>query len=270
MTRQKIVAANFKMNLDHLESIFYVQKLAWLLSDATHDYSAVEVLLLAPFTDLRSIQTLIEADKLPIQYGAQDVSIHRSGSYTGEISARQLAKLGCSYALAGHTERRKFHNEDDEAMLKKATRALEEGIKPILCIGEEDEEPRAEPDFEFLFNQLEPIVKKINSIGKAEVVPFLDNVMIAYEPRWAVSNGHTCSSEFLHKVMAGIRKRIAEEIGEEAAYKIHLLYGGSVNVQNVAEIICHEEVDGVLVGKASLDPENFSKLIRVVSKTVKN
>lgn len=254
------------MNLDHLEATFYVQKLAWLLNDSNHDYTQTEVVLLVPFTDLRSVQILVEADKLPIEYGAQDVSVHRTGSYTGEISAKQLAKLGSDYVLVAHTERRKYFGENDEIMLKKSTRALEEGIKPILCIGEENEEPLDEPDFDFLFNQLEPIVKKINSIGKSEVVPFLENVMIAYEPRWAVSNGHTCSPEFLGKVMKGIRSKIVAEIGEEAAYKIRLLYGGSVNLNTVANIVADDEVDGVLVGKASLDPDNFAKIVRVVGK----
>ncbi|GHT81615.1 triosephosphate isomerase [Actinomycetota bacterium] len=256
------------MNKDHLESIFYTQKLAWLLGDANHDYSKVRVVILAPFTDLRSLQTLIQADKLALEYGAQDLSIHRTGSYTGEVSAKMLSKLGCQYVLAGHTERRKFFGENDEIMLKKATRALEENVKPILCIGELDEEAREHPDFDFLYAQLEPIVKKINSIGKSEVIPFLENVMIAYEPRWAVSNGQTCTPEFLQEVMKGLRERMVEELGEEAAYKIKLLYGGSVNLNTVAPIILQDEVDGILVGKASLNVEDFTKIIRVVSKTI--
>jgi triosephosphate isomerase len=260
------VVANFKMNLDHLESVFYTQKLAWLLADANHDYSKVGVVLLAPFTDLRSIQTLVQADKMELEYGAQDVSTHRSGSYTGEISAKQLAKLGVTYCLASHTERRKFFAENDEIMLKKATRALEEGIKPILCIGETSEEELPVPDFDFLFGQLDPIVRKINSIGKDEVIPFLENTMIAYEPRWAVSNGLTCTHEFIGRVMSGIRKKMNAEIGEDAASKVHLLYGGSVNLNTVGQIVAQDNVDGVLVGKASLNPEDFSKIVRVVSK----
>jgi triosephosphate isomerase len=257
------------MNLDHLEATYYVQKLAWLLDDAGHNYSKVEVLTLVPFTDLRSVQILVQSDKLAITYGSQDVSAHRSGAYTGEISAKQLAKLGCSYALTSHTERRKYHNEDDDVMLKKATRALEEGLKPILCIGELNEEPLEHPDLEFLYSQLDPIVKKINSIGKKEVIPFLENVVIAYEPRWSVSNGNTVSPAFLQEAMKGIREHMTEEIGEEAAYKVRLVYGGSVNINNVASIISQDEVDGVLIGKAALDPEDFSKIIRVVNTVVK-
>lgn len=267
--RPKIVVANFKMNLNHLEATFYVQKLAWLLADSGHDYSKVQVVLLAPFTDLRSVQTLVQADKLALQYGAQDVSTYREGAYTGEISAKMLAKLGATYALTAHTERRKYHLENDDIMLKKATRALEEGIKPILCIGEENEEPLERPDFLHLFRQLEPIVAKINSVGKADVIPFLENVIIAYEPRWAVSNGHTCSPEFIQEVMLGIRRKMTEEIGEDAAYKVRLVYGGSVDLKAVSSVITQDEVDGVLVGKAALDAENFSKIIRVINKAIR-
>jgi triosephosphate isomerase len=268
--RQKLIAANFKMNLDHLETTHYVQKLVWLLADAYHDYTLTKVLLLAPFTALRSIQTLVQADNMPILYGSQDISSHRNGAYTGEISGAQLKKLGVSYSLIAHTERRKYHNEDNDVMIRKATRALEADIKPIICIGEDVENELEHPDFDLLNAQLDPVVAKINSVGKKDVIPFLENVVIAYEPRWSVSNGNTCSPEFLQEAMSGIRKRIIDEIGEEAAYKIALVYGGSVTLNSVAELITQTEVDGVLIGKAALDPENFAKIIRVVSKVVKN
>jgi triosephosphate isomerase len=179
-----------------------------------------------------------------------------------------LAKLGVSYSLIGHTERRKYHHEADELILKKATRVLEAGIKPIICIGEEDEEVREHPDFEFLFKQLNPIVQKINSIGKDEVIPFLENVVIAYEPRWSVSNGKTCEPSFLQEALAGIRAHITEELGEVAASKISLVYGGSVNLNSVADLIKEDDVDGLLIGKAALDPESFAKILRLVSKVV--
>lgn len=266
--RRKLVAANFKMNFDHLETVLYVQKLSWLLSDNRHNFGDVEVVLLPSFTNLRSTQVLVQADKLELSYGSQNVSSYKSGSYTGEISAKQLSKLGCDYAIVAHTERRNLFNEDDDLMMLKATRCLEEGIKPILCIGELDEEPRTEPDFEFLRLQLTPIIERINQIGKKDVIPFLENVVIAYEPRWAVSNGKTCSSQYIANVMTGLREQISSEIGEEAAYKIRLVYGGSVNLNTVAQIVEHNEVDGVLVGKSALDPENFAKIVRVVNKLV--
>jgi triosephosphate isomerase len=266
--RSKIVVANFKMNLNHLEMTHYVQKLSWLLDDASHDYAKVEVLLLPSFTNLRSVQLLIQSDKLQLEYGAQDVSSHRTGAHTGEVCAKQLATLGCKYVLTGHTERRKHHGEDDELMMLKATRALEENIKPILCIGELDEEPRETPDFDWLFTQLTPIIQRINKIGKADVIPFLERVVIAYEPRWAVSNGHTCSPEFLQQAMSGLRQKIIAEIGEEAAYGLRLVYGGSVTVNTVGPIVSQNEVDGVLIGKAALEPETFSKIVRVVAKIV--
>jgi triosephosphate isomerase len=258
------------MNFDHLEMTHYLQKLAWLLYDANHDYTKVQVLLLAPFTALRSIQTLVTADSLPIMYGSQDVSSYRSGAYTGEISAAQLAKLGVSYSLIGHTERRKYHNEDDDLVLKKATRALEVSIKPIICIGEEDEEVREHPDFDFLFRQLNPIVQKINKVGKDDVIPFLENVVIAYEPHWSVSNGKTCTPSFLQDALAGIRAHITEELGEVAANKISLVYGGSVNLNSVAGLITEPDIDGLLIGKAALDPESFAKILRLVSKVVES
>jgi triosephosphate isomerase len=257
------------MNFDHLEATHYVQKLSWLLADANHNYSAVQPILLAPFTDLRSIQVVVQGDKLPLLYGAQDVSSYRHGAYTGEISSKQLAKLGCSYVLTSHTERRLYYGENDEVMLKKATRALEDGIKPILCIGEEDEVEREAPDFDHLFGQLEPIVQKINSVGKDNVLPFLENVVIAYEPRWAVGGtgkGGTCSPEFIEQVMSGLRAKISSELGVDAAENVYLVYGGSVSINSVADIVVQENVDGVLVGRASLDPEEFSKIIRVISK----
>jgi triosephosphate isomerase len=269
-SRPKLIAVNFKMNFDHLEMTHYVQKLAWLLYDANHDYTKVQVLLLAPFTTLRSIQTLVNADSLAVLYGSQDVSSYRAGAYTGEISATQLAKLGVSYSLIGHTERRKYHGEEDELVLKKATRALEAGIKPIICIGEEDEEARQQPDFEFLFRQLAPIVQKINKVGKDDVLPFLENVVIAYEPRWSVSNGKTCSPAFLQEALSGIRAHIAEELGEDAANKIALVYGGSVNLGSVTDLIAENDVDGLLIGKAALEAESFAKILRLVSKVVGN
>jgi triosephosphate isomerase len=255
------------MNLDHLETIFYVQKLAWLLADSNHNYSEVEVILLPSFTNLRSMQTLVQADKLQLGYGAQNISSYKNGSYTGEISGKQLAKLGVEYSLIAHTERRNLFDENDDLMMLKATRALENNIKPILCIGELDEEPRNEPDFEFLYQQLQPIVKRIESVGKKDVIPFLEKVVIAYEPRWAVSNGKTCTPEYIQKVMSGLRGKIIETIGEEAAYKIRLVYGGSVTLNSIASIIAQSEVDGVLIGKAALDVEQFAKIVRVVNKS---
>jgi triosephosphate isomerase len=267
--RQKLIAVNFKMNLDHLEMTRYVQKLHWLLQDANHDYGSVQVVLLAPFTDLRSMQVLIQSDKMPLLYGAQDISMHDEGPYTGEISGKQLKKLGCSYTLVTHTERRNYHFEDDVVMMRKATKALKNGIKPIICLGEQDEEPRTEPNFEFLYSQLQPVIDKINSIGKKDVIPFLENVVIAYEPRWAVSNGHNCAPNFTNEVFTGLRKKIIEEIGEEMAYKVRLVYGGSVNLQNIGDYVIQDEIDGVLIGKAALDVENFAKMVRVTSKVIK-
>lgn len=253
-TRIPLMAGNWKMNLNHLEAVSLVQGLAFALKDAKHDYSQVEVLVVPPFTDIRSVQTLVDGDDLEIKYGAQDISIHAEGAYTGEISAGMLTKLGCTYVVVGHSERREYHNESDELVGKKSTVCLENGLTPILCCGEGLDIRKAGTHVEYVVGQ----IKAALAGWKAEDVA---KIVIAYEPIWAIGTGEVATPADAQEVCAAIRAYLREDFGDEAA-NIRILYGGSVKSSNVAEIMAGEDVDGALVGGASLKAEEFSKIVR--------
>ena len=259
--RTPLMAGNWKMNLDHLQATHTLQKLAWTLKDAKHDFAAVEVAVIPPFTDLRSVQTLVDADKLEIVYGAQDVSAHESGAYTGEISPVFLAKLGCTYALVGHSERRQHHGESDELVNAKITSAFGHGLVPILCIGEELETRRASAHVEHTLRQLDGALSGLTAEQVATLV-------IAYEPVWAIGTGETATPEDAQEMAAAIRARLVELYDQATADATRILYGGSVKSSNVAAIMAKEDVDGALVGGASLDPEEFAKIARYQSHAV--
>ncbi|MEU6095622.1 triose-phosphate isomerase [Streptomyces sp. NPDC047079] len=252
-TRTPLMAGNWKMNLNHLEAIAHVQKLAFALSDKDHE--AVEVAVLPPFTDLRSVQTLVDGDKLKIKYGAQDVSAHDSGAYTGEISGSMLAKLKCTYAVIGHSERRQYHCETDELVNAKAKAAFRHGLTPILCVGEELEVREAGDHVGHTLAQVEGGLKDI----PAEQV---ESIVIAYEPVWAIGTGKVCGADDAQEVCAAIRGKIAELYSQDVADKVRVQYGGSVKSGNVAEIMAKPDIDGALVGGASLDVDEFVKIVR--------
>ncbi len=255
MARTPLIAGNWKLNLDHLEATHTVQKLAWLLRDAKHDFSAVEAAVMASFTSLRSVQTLVEADKLEIGYGAQDISEHASGAYTGEVSGSQLAKLGCRYVVVGHSERREYHAESDAVVAAKAKAAFDNGIVPIVCVGEGLEIRKAGQQVEYTLAQVEGSLAGIDADKAAQVV-------IAYEPVWAIGTGEVATPADAQEVCGAIRTKLAELYDDEVAQAVRVLYGGSVKSSNIASIMAESDVDGALVGGASLDPEEFAKIVR--------
>ena len=198
------MAGNWKMNLNHQEAVVLVQKLAWTLSDKKHDYAKVEVAVVPPFTDLRSVQTLVDGDRLQIRYGAQDVSVHDDGAYTGEISAAMLAKLGCSYAVVGHSERREHHGEDDALVNAKAHKALAAGITPIVCVGE-GLEVRQEG------RQVEHTLAQVDGSLAGFTAEQVAGLVVAYEPVWAIGTGEVATPEDAQEVCAAIRARVARD-----------------------------------------------------------
>ncbi|MGW2251352.1 triose-phosphate isomerase [Kitasatospora sp. NPDC001660] len=257
--RLPLMAGNWKMNLNHLEAIQHTQKLAFTLNDK--DYEAVEVAVLTPFTDLRSVQTLVETDKLKIKYGSQDISQHDSGAYTGEVSGPMLAKLRCTYAVIGHSERRQYHAETDEIVNAKVKAAYRAGITPILCIGEPLEIRKAGTHVEYTLAQLD---------GGLEDVPAeqAETVVIAYEPVWAIGTGEVATPEDAQEVCAAIRKRIAELYDGALADKVRVLYGGSVKSSSAAGLMAKPDIDGGLIGGASLDAAEFAKIVRYREQAV--
>ncbi|MET7285140.1 triose-phosphate isomerase [Streptomyces sp. NPDC005573] len=252
-TRTPLMAGNWKMNLNHLEAIAHVQKLAFALADK--DYDAVEVAVLPPFTDLRSVQTLVDGDKLKIKYGAQDISRHDSGAYTGEISGPMLAKLKCTFVVIGHSERRQYHDETDDVVNAKVKAAVKHGLTPILCVGEELDVREAGNHVAHTLGQLEGGLKDVPA-EQAETM------VIAYEPVWAIGTGKVCGTEDAQEVCAAVRDKIAELYSQDVADKVRIQYGGSVKAGNVAEIMAQPDIDGALVGGASLDTDEFVKIVR--------
>ncbi len=257
-TRTPLMAGNWKMNLDHHQATHTVQKLAWTLQDAKHDYAAVEVAVLPPFTSLRSVQTLVDADKLELKYGAQDVSAHAEGAYTGEISASMLAKLGVSYVAIGHSERRQYHGETDALVNEKIVAAVGQGIAPILCVGEGLDVRKAGEQIAYTLAQVEGALAGIPA-------PQLATLVIAYEPVWAIGTGEVATPEDAQEVCGAIRGALGDLYDADLANATRVLYGGSVKSSNVAAIMAQPDVDGALVGGASLDPEEFAKIARYQS-----
>jgi triosephosphate isomerase (TIM) len=253
--RVPLMAGNWKMNLNHQEAVVLVQKLAWTLSDKKHDYRKVEVVVLPPFTDLRSVQTLVDGDRLEIRYGAQDLSTHDEGAYTGDISSGMLAKLGCSYVVVGHSERREHHAETDEVVNAKATKAIGADITPIVCIGEGLEQRQEGRHVEHTLGQLDGSLAGLTAEQVADLV-------VAYEPVWAIGTGEVATPDDAQEVCSAIRARIAEAWSEDAAAAVRILYGGSVKAANVAGIMEKADVDGCLVGGASLQADEFGGICR--------
>jgi triosephosphate isomerase len=251
--RLPLIAGNWKMNNNHLEAIALVQKLAFALNDK--DYDKAEVVVLPPFTDLRSVQTLVDGDKLKIVYGAQDISAHEKGAYTGEVSGSMLAKLDCSYVLVGHSERREYHREDDALVNTKVKAAFANGIVPILCVGEGLEVRKAGQQVGHVLAQLDGALKEVPA-EQAE------RIVVAYEPVWAIGTGEVATPEDAQEVCSAIRARLAELYSPEVAGAVRVLYGGSVKGDNAPGIMAKDDVDGALVGGACLKADEFVKIIR--------
>ena len=248
------MAGNWKMNLNHVEAAGVVQRLAWSLKDAKYEAEQAEAAVIVPFTDIRTVQTLVEGDKLPLAYGAQDVSVHASGAYTGEISADMLAKLKCAYVVVGHSERRDYHAESDELINEKAKVVLAAGMTPIICVGEKLDVRKAGEQVPFVLAQVDKVLADLT----AEQV---GSLVIAYEPVWAIGTGEVATPEDAQEVCGAIRGRVAELVGQEAADKVRIQYGGSDKAANIVDVMAQADVDGALVGGASLDPEEFAKIV---------
>ncbi len=247
------MAGNWKMNLNHLEAIALVQKLSFSLNDKDHD--AVECVVVPPFVDLRSVQTLVDGDKLRIRYGAQDLSPHDSGAHTGDISGAMLAKLSCTYVLVGHSERREHHAESDAMVRAKVLAAGRHGLVPILCVGEGLEVRQAGSQVEHCVAQLMAAL-----VDVPEAV--LSTLVVAYEPIWAIGTGEVATPEDAQEVCAALRAALADLPAGAPAEQTRILYGGSVTSSNVAAIMAQPDVDGALVGGASLEAAEFAAIVR--------
>ncbi|MFM8599291.1 MAG: triose-phosphate isomerase [Mycobacterium sp.] len=256
MSRKPLIAGNWKMNLNHFEAIALVQKIAFALPEKYFD--KVDVTVIPPFTDLRSVQTLVDGDRLRLTYGAQDLSPHDAGAYTGDISGAFLAKLGCTFVLAGHSERRTYHHEDDALVAAKAAAAFRHGLVPIVCIGEHLEIREAGAHVEHNVTQLRGSLAGLTAEQLATVV-------IAYEPVWAIGTGRVAGPADAQEVCAAIRAELTALASRQAADAVRILYGGSVNAKNVAEIVAQQDVDGALVGGASLEGEQFAVLAAIAA-----
>lgn len=240
------------MNLNHLEAIQVVQKFSFALPKDYYD--KVDVAFIPPFTDIRSVQTIVDGDKLQITYGAQDVSEHESGAYTGEVSGAMLAKLGCSWVVVGHSERREYHNETNEQVAAKAQAALQHGISPIVCVGEPLDVREAGEHVDYVVQQTKESLAGLDREA-------LSKTVVAYEPVWAIGTGKVASASDAQEVCAAIRSLVAELADEDVAAGMRILYGGSVKTDSVADIVSQPDVDGGLVGGASLDGEDFARLV---------
>lgn len=253
--RRPLIAGNWKMNLDHVQGITVLQKLAWTLDDAKHDYSRVEVAVFPPFTDLRGVQTLVKGDDLDVVYGGQDLSPFDSGAYTGDISGQFLEKLGCTYVLVGHSERRTIHGESDELLRTKVQAAYRHNLTPVLCVGEGLEVRQAGNHVEHTLGQLREDVAGL-APEQAE------RLVVAYEPVWAIGTGEVAGPGDAQEMCAAIRAELRVIFNDSVASRVRLLYGGSVKAANAAAILKERDVDGVLVGGASLDVDEFANIVR--------
>ncbi len=253
VVRRPLIAGNWKMNFDHLRAVAFVQKVAWVLKDAKFSASEVEVSVFPPFTDIRSVQTLIESDGLSFAFGAQDLSQFDDGPHTGDISGEFLKKLNCRYVIIGHSERRQDHHEDDEVVAAKTKAALKHGIVPVICVGETSADLEEFGASAVPVGQLRAAIAGIP--GDAEIV-------VAYEPVWAIGSGQAATPQQAQTVCAALRAVIAEVMSQEVADATRILYGGSVKSGNIASFMREKDVDGALVGGASLDAEEFAKIVQ--------
>jgi len=251
--RMPLVAGNWKMHNNHFEALTLTQQLAFRLQGK--DFDAADIAVLPPFTALRSVQTLVQGDKLRLQYGAQDISPHPDGAYTGDVSGRMLAKLGCSYVLAGHSERRQFHHEDDALVNAKVKAILANEMTPVLCLGES---LAVRTDNEHVGHCTSQLDAGLAGLSSEQV----SGVVVAYEPIWAIGTGEVASPDDAQEVCSALRSRVSGVHGPEVAAGVRILYGGSVKPDNMPAIMAQPDIDGALVGGASLDYEGFVRICR--------
>ena len=251
--RKPLMAGNWKMNHTHLEAIQVVQKLGFRLEDK--DYDHVEVVVCPAFTALRSVQTTIDGDRLKIGLGAQNCHWENSGAWTGEVSPTMLAKLNVSYVIVGHSERRELLGETDEVVAKKLRAVLAAGMTPIVCVGETLEEREQGATDNKVRLQVEAALNGLSSDDATRCV-------VAYEPIWAIGTGHNASPEDANTTIRVIREHIRIGLSDAVADAIRILYGGSMKPGNAADLMAQPEIDGGLVGGASLDPDEFARIVR--------
>ncbi len=252
VVRKPLISGNWKMHHNHFEAIQTIQRLAYALSSS--DYESVDVSVHAPFTDLRSLQTVIEVDQIPINLGAQHSHWEDKGAFTGEVSPEMLAKLNVSFVIVGHSERRHIFGESDEDVNKKVLAVIAKEMTPILCVGETSEEREDGRTLEIVERQLEEGLKEVKASDVASMV-------IAYEPVWAIGTGKNATPEDAQEVCKGIRVKVAG-IHKTASDDVRIQYGGSVKGVNAPDLMKQADVDGLLVGGASLDPDEFSRIIK--------
>ncbi len=251
--RKPLMSGNWKMNHNHLEAIQVVQKLSYRLDKS--DYDAVDVSVHPPFTALRSIQTLIDADDIPIALGAQNCHWEESGAFTGEVSAPMLAKLNVRYCIVGHSERRELFGESDDDVRRKLEAVWRAGMTPILCVGETDEERDAGSTEDKVTGQVRSALDGVDGQRVAAMV-------VAYEPIWAIGTGKTATPDDAQGMIGHIRRTVSSIHGDEVASAVRIQYGGSVKAANIAELMAQPDIDGALVGGASLDPDEFARMVK--------
>jgi triosephosphate isomerase (TIM) len=251
--RRPLISGNWKMHHNHWEAIQSVQKLSYRL--AKDDYEAVDVSVHPPFTDLRSIQTVLQSEDIPIALGAQHCHWEDKGAFTGEVAPGMLAKLDVTYVIAGHSERRELFGETDEQVNQKVRAILKHGMTPILCVGETLEEREADGTEDKVAGQVRAGLAKVTKEQVAGMV-------VAYEPIWAIGTGRTATPDDAQATCALVRSTVAEVAGADAAASIRIQYGGSVKPGNAAELMAQPDVDGALVGGASLDADEFARIVQ--------
>ena len=251
--RKPLISGNWKMNHNHLEAIQVVQKLSYALRD--EDYDAVDVSVHPTFVSLRSVQTVILSDNMRLVLGAQNCHWETKGAYTGEVSTSMLAKLEVRYVIVGHSERRELFGETDDMVNRKAKAVFADGMTPIMCVGETLVEREAGGAEKKVDGQVRA---GLAGLDQAQV----GTMVIAYEPIWAIGTGKTATADDAQTMSALIRQVVGEVAGDEAAAGVRVQYGGSVKPDNTAELMAQPDVDGALVGGASLDPDDFSRIVR--------
>jgi triosephosphate isomerase len=252
-SRKPIISGNWKMHKNHFEAIQAVQKLHYRLDKDDHD--SVEVTVHPPFTDLRSVQTLIESDRMQITLGAQDCHWENEGAFTGEVAPPMLAKLDVAYVIVGHSERRQYFGETDETVNKKVHAVFANNMTPIMCCGESLDEREAGSAEAKVEGQVRAGLAGLGAAGVGRMV-------VAYEPIWAIGTGRTATAEDAQAMCAHVRRVIGTEFGAEAADGVRIQYGGSVKPGNIAELMGQADIDGALVGGASLEPDEFAAIVQ--------
>lgn len=256
--RKPLVAGNWKMNFNHREAVHFLQQFSWLLKDARFRSERCDVAIMPSFTSLRSVQVLVEAEKLPIYYGAQAVSVTTQGAFTGDVSADMLASLGCSMVIVGHSERRKYHPEDDANIVDQVRAVLAAGMQPILCVGESFQERRQGIELDFAVSQVRDVTRDLDAKQASQLI-------IAYEPVWAIGTGMVATAHTAQEAAQAIRDDLDHTFGNTVATQVRILYGGSVTSSNAASLIVQPDVDGFLIGGAALDPAEFANIAMLVA-----